>query len=197
MTTRLDALLACQRLFKEALPQFNWGASALDADAIRLLNETPAKVAAALRDDNELALLRRVYEAARRVLRFNGVDRAKTAAAVDELDSAIEEVKQLDGGYGEVPEQRVVCAAIRAEDGSILLGVRHYSADMRRQIEQRRDGKKFEHRHDQDQGFVDQRGAYLSREEAYRVAARAGQIVRPHACGEGLDGPKLYSEGLY
>jgi hypothetical protein len=25
----------------------------------------------------------------------------------------------------------------------------------------------------------------------------AGQITRPHACGNGLDGPKLYSEGLY
>lgn len=37
------------RLFDEALPKFNWGASFLDANAIRLLNEVPAEVAAALR----------------------------------------------------------------------------------------------------------------------------------------------------
>lgn len=35
------------------------------------------------------------------------------------------------------------------------------------------------------------------RDEAYRVAKSAGQIVNPCACGEGIDGPKLYSEGLY
>lgn len=37
------------RLFDEALPKFNWGTSFLDANAIRLLNEVPAEVAAALR----------------------------------------------------------------------------------------------------------------------------------------------------
>ena len=44
-----DALQAAQRLFKEALPKFNWGASFLDANAIQLLNEVPAKVNAAIR----------------------------------------------------------------------------------------------------------------------------------------------------
>lgn len=43
-----DALQAAQRLLKEALPKFNWGASFLDADAIQLLNEVPAKVDAAI-----------------------------------------------------------------------------------------------------------------------------------------------------
>lgn len=42
------ALQAAQRLFKEALPKFNWGASFLDANAIQLLNEVPAKVNAAI-----------------------------------------------------------------------------------------------------------------------------------------------------
>lgn len=95
------------------------------------------------------------------------------------------------------PTRRIVCAAIRAADGDVLLGIRHYSPDMHRQIDARRDGKKFTHRHDEDQGFVDQHGSYLSREEAFPVALAAGQIVRPHACGHGLDGPKLYSEGIY
>lgn len=94
-------------------------------------------------------------------------------------------------------QRRIVCAAIRAADGEVLLGIRHYSADMHRQIEQRRDGVKFTHRLDGDQGFVDQHGVYLSREESYPIAFAAGQIVRPEACGEGLDGSKLYSEGLY
>jgi hypothetical protein len=95
------------------------------------------------------------------------------------------------------PQRRVVCAAIRASDGDLLLGIRHYSTDMHAVIQARRDGNKFAHRHDPDQGFVDQRGVYLTREEAYRVANEAGQIIHPERCGEGLDGPKLYSEGLY
>lgn len=94
-------------------------------------------------------------------------------------------------------ERRVVCAAIRAADGEVLLGIRHYSQDMHRQIGARRDGAKFKHRHDVDQGFVDQRGVFMSREEAYAVALAAGQVWRPEVCGHGLDGPKLYSEGLY
>lgn len=94
-------------------------------------------------------------------------------------------------------QRRVVCAAIRAADGDVLLGVRHYSADMHAQIDARRDGEKFKHRHDQDQGFVDQWGKYMTREEAYQVALLSAQILYPYACGNGLDGPKLYSEGLY
>lgn len=43
-----SALEACQRLFNEALPKFNWGASFLDANAIQLLNEVPLTVQAAL-----------------------------------------------------------------------------------------------------------------------------------------------------
>ncbi len=94
-------------------------------------------------------------------------------------------------------QRRVVCAAIRAADGSLLLGIRHYSHDMHLQIATRINGDSFKGRRDEDQGFVDQRGVFMSREEAYRVAASAGQILYPERCGQGLDGPKLYSEGLY
>lgn len=93
--------------------------------------------------------------------------------------------------------RRVVCAAIRAADGAVLLGIRHYSQDMHRQIEARHDGHKFMHRHDPDQGFVDQHGVYMTREEAFQVAWQAGQVLYPGMCGEGLEGPKLYTEGLY
>lgn len=94
-------------------------------------------------------------------------------------------------------ERRVVCAAIRAADGHLVLGIRHYSRDMHAQIEQRIDGAHFLRRRDPDQGFVDQYGVYMTREEAYQVALAAGQIRYPERCGQGLDGPKLYSEGLY
>ncbi len=43
------ALQQAQRLFAEALPKFNWGASCLDANAISLLNEVPGIVAKALK----------------------------------------------------------------------------------------------------------------------------------------------------
>ena len=53
--------------------------------------------------------LRVVYEAARRVLRYNGVDKARTIIAVDDLDAAIERVKSLDSGledFAETGEQK-------------------------------------------------------------------------------------------
>ncbi len=89
--------------------------------------------------------------------------------------------------------RRVVCAAIRAADGSVLLGIRHYSRDMHEQIAARNDGAKFKHRHDEDQGFVDQFGEYMSRQIAWRVADEAGQIIKR----VGGDGNALYSENLY
>lgn len=94
-------------------------------------------------------------------------------------------------------QRRVVCAALRASDGDVLLGVRHYSPDMYKQMERRHDSQKFELRHDDNQGFVDQYGVYMDRYEAYKVAEAASQIVNPEMCGQGLEGPKLYSEGLY
>jgi hypothetical protein len=94
-------------------------------------------------------------------------------------------------------QRRVVCAAIRAADGDVLLGIRHYSADMHAQMMARQDGQKFVHRHRQDQGFVDQWGKYMTREEAYQVAQDSGQLLHPDACSNGPDGQKLHSEGLY
>jgi hypothetical protein len=44
----LMALKAVLVMVEKALPKFNWGASALDAQAIRLLNETPGHVRRAI-----------------------------------------------------------------------------------------------------------------------------------------------------
>lgn len=49
----------------------------------------------------ENALLRGVFEAGRRVLRFNGVDTKRLTKAFDELDAACERVKLLDSGLGD------------------------------------------------------------------------------------------------
>lgn len=96
-------------------------------------------------------------------------------------------------------QRRVVCAAIRAEDGCVLVGIRHYSADMLARIHSMKEGKKFCHRHGSDQGFVDQMGVYMTRSEAYRVAEAAGQIIRPEACWQDSETGQfeLFSEGLY
>lgn len=51
--------------------------------------------------------LRVVYEAARKFLRYNGVDKDKVNQAVDELDEAIEAVKHIDGGYKDFPLEAV------------------------------------------------------------------------------------------
>jgi hypothetical protein len=45
----VKALRLTQRMFDEALPKFDWGKSALDANAIQLLNEAPIAVSAAIR----------------------------------------------------------------------------------------------------------------------------------------------------
>lgn len=47
-TTPADKGIMAAKMENEALPKFNWGASALDANAIRLLNEVPAKVRTAI-----------------------------------------------------------------------------------------------------------------------------------------------------
>lgn len=93
--------------------------------------------------------------------------------------------------------RRIVCAAVRAASGEILLGIRHYDKEMSTQICMRVDGYLFQHRYGNDQGFVDQFGAYLTRSEAYLIAKAASQVRYPEACGEGPHGPELYSLGLY
>lgn len=78
-------------------------------------------------------------------------------------------------------EPRVVCAALRRGE-TIVCGPRHWDQLCRGTS---KDGW--------EQGFVDQRGNFLTREEAWKVAERNGQIIR--RCGG--DGERLYSENLY
>lgn len=44
----LEALEAANMLCEKALPEFDWGKSALSAEAIQLLNEVPGQISAAI-----------------------------------------------------------------------------------------------------------------------------------------------------
>lgn len=95
-------------------------------------------------------------------------------------------------------QRRVVCAANWHDDAGIVLGARHFDFLMHRAIQIENDAR-FEHCQELidpiewEQGFIDQRGEFMTREEAWTVAEAAGQILR--RCGG--DGTKLYSENLY
>ena len=86
----------------------------------------------------------------------------------------------------------VVCAALRRDNGEIVCGPRHFDPTMRAAIGricvEDQQAWRFA-----EQGFVDQRGNFLTREEAWPIALANGQIRR--RCG-GDDG-KLFSENLY
>lgn len=78
----------------------------------------------------------------------------------------------------------IVCAANRDKNGTITLGIRHCDMFMHNTGRSMRDTE---------QGFVDQFGKWLTREEAWLVALDAGQIK--HRVGS--DGSRLFSENLY
>lgn len=84
---------------------------------------------------------------------------------------------------------RVVCAAVKIADGTVICGPRHWDNTMRAQAKALgvKPGK------GEEQGFVDQFGNFLSRKEAYKVAKDNDQICR-NISG---DDETLYSEHLY
>ena len=90
-----------------------------------------------------------------------------------------------------VPQCRIVAAAIRKGD-SIIVGARHFDTLMRNAIHE----SKVIGWPSAEQGFVDQRGIYLSRTAAWTIALAAGQIIR-RCGGDETDGGTLYSENLY
>lgn len=80
--------------------------------------------------------------------------------------------------------QRIVCAAMRARHGTIVCGVRHWDEIMHGAAH----GKSG-----WEQGFVDNRGQFLTREEARPIALAADQIIQRVGGDEG----RLFSENLY
>jgi hypothetical protein len=87
------------------------------------------------------------------------------------------------------PDSIVVCAANKhRESGRIICGPRHWDKTMRSQKLETETFKGW------DQGFVNQFGEFLTREEAWDVAVKQNQIR--HYCYGGQTG-YLYSENLY
>lgn len=84
--------------------------------------------------------------------------------------------------------RRVVCAANRFPCGTVILGVRHWDRIMCDTA----DALSLAGG-DEEQGFVDNLGNFISREEARDIALRADQIYRE----TGMATDELYSEHLY
>ena len=94
-------------------------------------------------------------------------------------------------------QRRIICSAIRFVPQSdndptiVVCGVRHYDRLMNNQLNllPRVVGTET-------QGFVDNLGQFLTRTEAWAVAAEANQIA--YRCGgDDANGGTLYSENLY
>ncbi len=91
---------------------------------------------------------------------------------------------------GGVVVNRIVCAAMLMKDGSVVTGVRHFSPDMRH-ILQKAYGNQY-HLEVQEQGFINNKGQFVSREDAWAIAEANGQIFR-----EVSTPGTLFSENLY
>ncbi len=104
--------------------------------------------------------------------------------------------------HPDAKQRRVVCAANRVvyyvegfSRHAIALGARHFDPLMRDQIESHwlaMRGSRDQWRASE-QGFIDQWGTFMTREEALVVALAAGQRI--YRCGG--DEKRLYSESLY
>lgn len=112
-------------------------------------------------------------------------------AAFEEMDYAPTYENVFQGEYKEVrlKNRRVVCAANRS--GSIILcGARHWDTVMHKQAEAMKMSRTK--RSMAEQGFIDQFGVFLTREEAFILAKEKGQIKgKPNVEGT------LFSEDLY
>jgi len=87
------------------------------------------------------------------------------------------------------PASRIVCAANRhKESGRIVCGARHWDNVMR---SQKLESETF---NNWDQGFINQFGEWLNREEAWVIAEEQGQIR--NLCYDKQTG-YLFSENLY
>lgn len=98
--------------------------------------------------------------------------------------------------HPDAKQRRVVCAANRIllpvkGTYAMVIGPRHYDPTMRAQIASTIGGAAAWRV--AEQGFIDQWGTFMTREEALAVALAAGQRI--HRCGG--DETRLYSENLY
>ena len=100
-----------------------------------------------------------------------------------------ESTKALANSYPE--KVRVVCAANKMADGTVVMGIRHCCPLMH--LNFIRMGYDIDDIAESDSGFVDNYGRYLTRQEAYEIAKEKDQY-KPW--GHHTPGV-LYSEDLY
>lgn len=93
-----------------------------------------------------------------------------------------------DTNVSKPSQRRVVCAALRSPN-SLILGPRHFDKTMHDQIKQGSIAIEV-----CEQGFIDQWGKFMNREEALAVAMAANQILIKTG---GANSEELFSEDLY
>jgi len=96
--------------------------------------------------------------------------------------------------------QRVVCAANKLTDGTLLIGARHWDQHMRKQSFHYKESSRNTEIHEianAEQGFIDQFGNFLTRKEAWKIAKKQNQIIR--ICSDPIETEDgiLFSENLY
>lgn len=109
---------------------------------------------------------------------------------IGEICHEIRNAPVLERGAWQPGEPRVVCAALKDANGRIVTGARHFDSVMMEQIKR---GPAVDDWRGADQGFIDQKGNYLTREEAHVIASANKQILRR----VGSDECSLFSENLY
>jgi hypothetical protein len=92
------------------------------------------------------------------------------------------------------PTRIVVCAANKYDSGDVFIGIRHFCPIMRQNM-QGYDIQLMRQLDGEIQGFVDQYGVFMTREEALVVAKEAGQLNRYRPKTQPED--KLFSEDIY
>lgn len=90
-------------------------------------------------------------------------------------------------------QQRIVAAACRNRKGELIVSARHWDMLMHKIAQSSANPADWYEDDWDEQGFIDQWGTYLTREEAHIIASQNGQILR--RCGG--DEYRLYSENLY
>ena len=91
----------------------------------------------------------------------------------------------------EKPKQYIVCAACKTIGNIVFCGARHWDAVMRVQAEA---AGHMKHAPEAEEGFIDQFGKFLTRDEAMAIVRENGQRFDIKRNGGDAF---LFSEGLY
>jgi hypothetical protein len=137
------------------------------------------------------AIINSIYGALQHLVRNKELLKDAITAHFDNTEPP-DPTKYIEDG----PKRIVVCAA-NIHGGVIVLGPRHFDKTMHDQISQLDDGLAPTCSSFWEQGFIDQFGKFMDREEAYQVALKAGQINLHRPKSGGIGNTLLYSEDLY